>query len=68
MKDARRALRGWYRDVRKLAVALAPELFRLIPDLQSPGSVLGDGGFADYAKVSDRLHACHYTCLFYLRV
>lgn len=50
----RRAMRAWYRDVRKLASDLAPELFSLIPDLQSPGSVLGDGGFADYAKVPHR--------------
>ena len=55
VKEARRGIRSWYRDVRKLALELTPELFKLIPDLQMPGSVLGDGGFAQNAKVPHRL-------------
>jgi hypothetical protein len=55
VKDARRGIRAWYRDVRKLALELTPELFKLIPDLQMPGSILGDGGFAQNAKVPHRL-------------
>ena len=55
VKDARRGIRSWYREVRKLALELTPELFKLIPDLQMPGSVLGDGGFAQNAKVPHRL-------------
>ena len=33
---------------------MAPELFHLLPDLQSPGSILGDGGFAGTAKLPRR--------------
>jgi len=54
VKDARRDLRHWYRQVRKIAIDLAPELFHLLPDLQAPGSVLGDGGFAENAKLPHR--------------
>jgi len=55
VKEARRSIRSWYREVRKLAIELIPELFSLIPDLQAPGSVLGDGGFAQNARVPHRL-------------
>jgi hypothetical protein len=54
VKDSRRAMRSWFRTVRKFAVSVAPELFRLLTDLQSPGSVLGDGGFAENAKLARR--------------
>lgn len=55
VKEARRSIRAWYRELRKLATEFIPELFNLIPDLQTPGSILGDGGFAENAKVPHRL-------------
>ena len=54
VKDARRNMRSWYREIRKFALEFAPELFLLLPDLRSPGSVLGDGGFAENAKLIRR--------------
>lgn len=54
VKEARRHMRTWLRQVRKFAVETAPELFHFIPDLQAPGSVLGDGGFAMYANLPKR--------------
>jgi hypothetical protein len=54
VKDTRREMRSWFRNVRKFATSVAPELFRLLPDLLSPGSVMGDGGFAENAKLLRR--------------
>jgi hypothetical protein len=51
---ARRGLRSWYRSNRKYAMEIAPELFHYLPDLRSPGSVLGDGGFAQSAHLPTR--------------
>lgn len=53
-KQARRALRTWYRSHRHFAVNTAPELFLTLPDLRAPGSVLGDGGFASSANIPRR--------------
>ena len=54
VKDARREMREWFRVVRELAGSVAPELFHMLPDLQSAGSLLGDGGFAENAKLPKR--------------
>jgi serine/threonine protein kinase len=53
-KSSRRALRTWYRSHRYFAVNTAPELFFALPDFRSPGSVLGDGGFASSANIPRR--------------
>jgi hypothetical protein len=53
-KLTRRQLRNWYRENRKFAVNVAGELFHYLPDFRSPGSVLGDGGFAEIAKIPHR--------------
>lgn len=53
-KTSRRALRAWYRSHRHFAVNIAPELFFALPDFRSPGSVLGDGGFASNANIPRR--------------
>lgn len=53
-KITRRLLRNWYRENRKFAVNIAAELFHYLPDFRSPGSVLGDGGFAEIAKIPHR--------------
>ena len=50
-KAARRDLRAWNREVRKLALEFAPEMFLVLPDLSAPGSVLGDGGFGELAGI-----------------
>lgn len=54
VKDCRREMRAWYRDTRQFALDFAPELFLYLPDLQRPGSILGDGGFAEQAKLPQR--------------
>ena len=54
VSNARRKMRDWFRVVRELAGGLAPELFHMLPDLQSAGSLLGDGGFAVNAKLLKR--------------
>ena len=46
-KAARHALRAWNREVRKVALEFAPEMFLVLPDPLAPGSVLGDGGFVN---------------------
>jgi hypothetical protein len=51
VKRKRRELRNWYRSHKKFAVECCPELFQILPDFRTPGSVLGDGGFADAAHV-----------------
>ena len=53
-KVTRRLLRNWYRENRKFALNVAGELFHRLPDFRSPGSVLGDGGFAEIAKIPHR--------------
>ena len=50
-KAARHALRAWNREVRKVALEFAPEMFLVLPDLPAPGSVLGDGGFGELAGI-----------------
>jgi serine/threonine protein kinase len=50
-KSARRMMRTWNRNARKIALEYAPEMFLLLPDLLSPGSVLGDGGFGELAGI-----------------
>jgi len=47
-------MRAWNREVRKLALEFAPELFHYIPDLLTPGGVMGDGGFASIAGIQRR--------------
>jgi hypothetical protein len=51
VRRKRRAFRNWYRDNKNFAVDYCPELFHYLPDFRNPGSILGDGGFADMAKV-----------------
>ena len=51
VKRKRRELRNWDRDNKHFAVEVCPELFQILPDFRTPGSVLGDGGFADMAQV-----------------
>lgn len=53
VRDTRREMREWYRGIREQAHSL-PELFYLLPDLQVPGSILGDGGFAEKARLPRR--------------
>ena len=57
VKNARREMRAWYREVRKFASETAPELFHMLPDLQTAGSVMGDGGFAESAKLPRRRYS-----------
>jgi serine/threonine protein kinase/N-acetylneuraminic acid mutarotase len=54
IKVARKDLRGWNREIRKLALEYAPEMFYMLPDLQSPGAVMGDGGFAEIGNTIRR--------------
>lgn len=54
VRELRKNMRSWYREVRKFALDKAPELFHYLSDLQSPGSLLGDGGFAGDAKLPRR--------------
>ena len=54
VKEVRREMRNWFRGVRSFAIDVAPELFHLLPDLQAPGSVLGDGGYGENAKLPRR--------------
>jgi hypothetical protein len=54
VKECRKEMRGWYREVRQFAQTIAPELFLLLPDLLYAGSILGDGGFAEGAKLPKR--------------
>lgn len=51
VRRKRRAFRNWYRDNKNFAMECCPELFHYLPDFRTPGSILGDGGFADMAKV-----------------
>jgi hypothetical protein len=44
----------WYRNVRPFASSVAPELYFYLPDLLWSGSLLGDGGFAEFGKLSKR--------------
>ena len=53
-RQGRLMVRSWNREVRKLALEFAPELFGEMPDLLLPGSVMGDGGFAELARVPRR--------------
>lgn len=53
-KAARKALRSWYRGHRNFVVHTVPELFHTLPDFKAPGSVLGDGGFAQSANIPRR--------------
>ena len=50
----RKDLRNWYRNNKKFAIESAPELFHYLPDFRTPGAILGDGGFAERAKVPRR--------------
>lgn len=61
VRRKRRAFRNWYRDNKNFAVEYCPELFHYLPDFRNPGSILGDGGFADMAKV---LFSCTITTSF----
>lgn len=58
-KQARKELRSWYRSNRNFGINIAPELFHFLPDFRSPGSVLGDGGFAQSANIPRR-QLCEY--------
>ena len=51
VRRKRRNFRNWYRDHKAFALEFCPELFQILPDFRTPGSILGDGGFADMAKV-----------------
>lgn len=54
VKEMRKEMRSWFRNLRRRAMEYMPELFHYLPDLQAPGSVLGDGGFAENAKLPRR--------------
>ena len=54
VKEMRKNMRSWFRNLRRRAMEYIPELFHYLPDLQAPGSVLGDGGFAENAKLPRR--------------
>ena len=54
VKEMRKAMRSWFRNLRRRSMEYIPELFHYLPDLQAPGSVLGDGGFAENAKLPRR--------------
>jgi serine/threonine protein kinase len=60
VKKSRQVMRTWNREVRKIALEFVPELFHDIPDLLLPGSVMGDGGFAEMAHVPRRIYG-EYT-------
>lgn len=59
VKTARKEMREWFRIVREFAGGVAPELFHMLPDLQAAGSLMGDGGFAENAKLPKR-RLCEY--------
>eukprot|EP00602_Paraphysomonas_sp_CaronLab_P011304 CAMPEP_0185039532 /NCGR_PEP_ID=MMETSP1103-20130426/36457_1 /TAXON_ID=36769 /ORGANISM="Paraphysomonas bandaiensis, Strain Caron Lab Isolate" /LENGTH=1230 /DNA_ID=CAMNT_0027578455 /DNA_START=47 /DNA_END=3739 /DNA_ORIENTATION=- len=54
VRDFRREMRSWYRNLRSFAQTVAPELFFYLPDLLWAGSLLGDGGFAKYGNLVHR--------------
>jgi hypothetical protein len=54
VKTSRKALRNWYRLHKSFATETCPELFHFLPDLRTPGSILGDGGFAGNANVNKK--------------
>eukprot|EP01038_Epipyxis_sp_PR26KG_P005560 gene5560-7682_t len=54
VKLARKELRQWYRENRSFVLNIAPELLHYLPDLRNPGSILGDGGFAENMKIIRR--------------
>lgn len=54
-RQYRKSIRNWYRDKKSFVRDKAPELYHYLPDFRSPGSVLGDGGFAETANIPHRL-------------